>query len=242
MSNASIGDRRHRRVRLATGPTGGLAASFGCFVLTVAFAPRAHGQGEPEPPPPPPPTIPITDPPGSPESKRLDSPTNPDVQATALPSVAGRKVRGYAKAGVWELGGGLSLVTGPRQKQAGLAPSVGYFVMDYVEISLLPQLDYAKISGAPGRTRLVGLVEPSWHVQLSGPLFFFFGAGIGVAHEKNTGTGLALAPRIGVNVLVGGNGVANAGFEYIYAASPKASAQERDTATLGLRAGYTIAW
>lgn len=192
--------------------------------------------------PPPPPAIPLTDPPGSPESKRSDSPSNPEVQATALPSVAGRRVRGYAKAGVWELGGGVSLVTGPRQKQAGVAPTVGYFVLDYVEVSLIPQIDYAKVAGLAGRTRIVGLIEPSWHVQLAGPLFYFFGAGIGFAHEKATGTGLALAPRIGVNVLVGGNGVVTAGFEYIYAAAPKASADQRDSATLGLRAGYTIAW
>ena len=217
----------------------------GALVAGLVLVARAHAQEGPEPlepPPPPPPVIPLTDAPGSPESKRQDSPSNPEVQATALPSVGGRKVRGYAKAGVWELGGGVSLVTGPRQKQAGIAPMVGYFIIDYVEISLLPQIDYAKISGAPGRTRLVGLIEPSWHVQLSGPLFFFFGAGIGLAHEKATGTGLAVAPRIGVNLLIGGNGVASAGFEYIYAASPKASAEERDTATLGLRAGYTIAW
>ena len=132
-------------------------------VLVGAFARTTHAQGEAaasaapppsnEPPPPPPPTIPITDPPGSPESKRQDSPTNPEIQATALPSVAGRRVRGYAKQGVWELGGGFSLVTGARQKQAGLAPTVGYFVMDYVQISLIPQIDYAKLAGTAGRTR-----------------------------------------------------------------------------------------
>lgn len=211
------------------------------LVSLLASAARAEDE-PPEPPPPPPPTIPLTDAPGSPESKRQDSPSNPEVQATALPSVAGRRVRGYAKQGVWELGGAVSLVTGSRQKQAGIAPTLGYFVIDYVEISLIPQVDYAKLSGTAGRTRLVGLIEPSWHVQLSGPLFFFFGAGIGVAHEKATGTGLALAPRIGVNALIGGNGVATAGFEYIYSASPKATVEERDSATLGLRAGYTIAW
>ena len=79
-------------------------------------------------------------------------------------------------------------------------------------------------------------------MQLQGRLFYFFGAGMGVAHEAATGTGLALAPRIGLNVLVGGNGVLNAGFEYIYAASPKTAPRDRDTATTGLRLGYTIAW
>ena len=188
------------------------------------------------------PVIPLTDAAGSVESKQKDSPSNPEVQATALPSVGGRRVRGYAKAGVWEMGGALSFITGKSLQQVGLAPTAGYFVIDYVEISLLPQFDYAQTAGSSGKTRLVLLVEPSWHMQLKGALFLFFGSGFGTAYEKASGTGLALAPRTGINVLIGGNGVVNVGFEYVYAASPKAAPKDRDNATPGLRAGYTVAW
>jgi hypothetical protein len=189
-----------------------------------------------------PPKIPITDVAGSPESKQKDSPSNPEVQATALPSVAGRQVRGYAKKGVWELGGSVSGVKSRSLSQVSFAPSFGYFFIDYVELSVLPHFEYAKTVTDSGKARVILLGEPSWHMQLHGALFVFFGAGIGGAYEKVTGLGLALAPRTGINLLIGGNGVLSVGFLYVYSANPKAEPEERHAASLELQAGYTIAW
>lgn len=218
------------------------APSASASVSASVAPPAASSSAPPASSAPAPPVIPLTDAAGSDESKRKDSPSNPEVQSTALPSVAGRTVRGYAKSGVYELGGSVSLLTGATLTQASIGPTLGYFFLDYVELSFLPQLEYAKTNASPGKTRVVLLLEPSWHVQMKGALFVFFGAGVGGAYEKSSGLGLAVAPRTGINLLVGGNGVLSAGFEYVYSASPKAPDDQKSVATTGLRAGYTIAW
>lgn len=167
------------------------------------------------------------------------------LQETALPSVAGRPVRGYAQQGILEMGGSLSFVNATKFMSLGFAPTAGWFFIDNVSLTLIPQINYVKAGGEVARLRAVVLVEPGFHMQMSGPLFAFFGAGVGVAYERQVGAGMALSPRAGLKVLVGGSGVLTTVFEYVYSANQKSEEPTTDdpnSATYGVRAGYSVAW
>jgi hypothetical protein len=181
---------------------------------------------------------------------RREAPLGPKERSdalheTALPSVAGRPVRGYAQQGIVELGGSFSFVKATNFVELGFAPTAGWFFIDNVALTLIPQVNYVNAGGSPAKIRTVVLVEPGFHMQMSGPLFAFFGAGVGVAYEKEVGAGLALSPRAGLKVLVGGSGVLTTVFEYVYSANQKSDAPTVDdpnSASYGVRAGYGVAW
>ncbi len=181
---------------------------------------------------------------------RAAEPLDPKARAdalrqTALPSVAGRPVRGYAQRGIVELGGGVSFVNATNFMSFGFAPTAGWFFIDNVSLTLIPQLNYVKAGGEGPKLSAVVLIEPGFHMQMSGPLFAFFGAGVGVAYERDVGVGMALSPRAGLKVLVGGSGVLTTVFEYVYSANQKPeepTADDPNSATYGLRAGYSVAW
>ena len=56
-------------------------------------------------------------------------------------------------------------------------------------------------------TFFTGLIEPSVHLPVAESLFAFLGLGVGGTYEQSVGGGLALAPRIGMNALVGRSGI-----------------------------------
>jgi hypothetical protein len=159
--------------------------------------------------------------------------------------VAGRPVRGYAQQGIREMGGSFSFANATKFMSLGFAPTVGWFFIDNVSLTLIPQITYVKAGGEVARLRTVVLVEPGFHMQMSGPLFAFFGAGVGVAYERRVGAGMALSPRAGLKVLVGGSGVLTTVFEYVYSANQKSeepTSDDPNSATYGVRAGYSVAW
>ena len=165
---------------------------------------------------------------------------------TALPSVAGRPVRRYAEQGILELGGNVTLVKASAFTQVGAAPSFGWFFIDYVQLSLLPTVDYVKAANADAKARYSVLLEPSFHIQIVDVVFGFFGAGTGVAYESSTGVGLAVAPRTGLNLLIGGSGVLTAAFSFVYTATKRTAIEDGSTSphtsTLGAQLGYSVAW
>lgn len=165
---------------------------------------------------------------------------------TALPSVAGRPVRRYAEKGVLEIGGAVSLVKANSFTQIGATPTFGWFVIDYVEISLMPTAEYVKTFDQSGKGRYSVLLEPSFHISVGGPVFAFFGAGTGVVYEAQSGTGLAIAPRTGINVLIGGSGVLNFSMQYEYTATKRTAIEDGSTdphtSTFGIQMGVSIAW
>ena len=172
--------------------------------------------------------------------------TEEEGKETALPSVAGRPVRRYAEKNVFEMGGSLSIVRANAFTQIGAVPTFGWFFIDYVQVSLLPSVEYVKTAKSPGKSRLATLLESSFHVHVGGPVFAFFGAGAGAAYEKETGFGLAIAPRIGLNFLIGGSGVLKLAATYVYTATKRTAIEDGSTdphtSTFGLQMGFTVAW
>jgi uncharacterized protein YecE (DUF72 family) len=176
------------------------------------------------------------------EEKRAEE----EGKDTKLPSVAGRPVRRYAERNVLELGGSVSLVRANAFTQVGAVPTFGWFFIDYVQVSLLPSIEYVKTAKAPAKSRYAALIESSFHVHVVGPVFAFFGAGTGFVYEKETGAGLAIAPRLGMSLLIGGSGVLKLALTYVYTATKRTAIEDGSTdphtSTFALQMGCTVAW
>lgn len=188
----------------------------------------------------------------TPEPKPVVTKPNTEKRAedegkeTRLPSVGGGKARRYAEKGVKELGGAVSITNANVFTQIGVQPTFGWFFIDYVQLSLLPSVEYVKTFSQPSKSRYSVLLEPSFHAHVGGPVFVFFGAGGGVAYERETGGGLAIAPRIGLNFLIGGSGVLKLAASYVFTATKRTAIEDgssdKHTSTFGLSFGCTVAW
>lgn len=121
----------------------------------------------------------------------------------------------YGRAGVLELGGHAGFMLAPGFRNIVLAPTIGWFVSDNLELAGILGLSNIK-AGDSSATVWSALVEPSYHVPVNRSLFGFFGMGIGAAYVGELGAGLAVAPRIGLNFLVGRSGVLTPSLAYEY--------------------------
>jgi hypothetical protein len=118
----------------------------------------------------------------------------------------------YASQGVVELGGVLALTHASQTTTIRIAPSVGYFFIDNLELTLFPELSILHISGGDnddGSTDVVvgGTLEPSYHLPFSDRIFGFAGIGLGVRYADDPGVDVFLRPRFGIDVMVGRSGI-----------------------------------
>ena len=121
----------------------------------------------------------------------------------------------YGRKGVLELGGSAGLMLAPGFRNVNFAPMVGWFVADNLELSGILGVSNIK-AGDSSATVWSALVEPSYHVPFNRSMFGFIGMGIGAAYVSELGAGLAVAPRIGANFLVGRSGVLTPSLSYEY--------------------------
>jgi hypothetical protein len=112
----------------------------------------------------------------------------------------------YADAGVVELGGNLAFTRASKTTTFRIAPSIGYFIVDRVELTLFPEINVIHLDGHTDTTFGV-LVEPSYHLKMNERLFAFAGAGVGIRYAKHPGVDLAIRPKIGMDILVGQSGI-----------------------------------
>lgn len=117
----------------------------------------------------------------------------------------------YARTGVLELGGGLSFNHASDTTTLSVTPSVGHFITDNLELSLLGTVAYNDTHGVRS-TSVIAVVEPSVHLPVVDQFFVFGGMGVGMAFHQGRGTGVALAPRVGFNMLVGRSGILSPAF------------------------------
>ena len=105
---------------------------------------------------------------------------------------------------------------------------------------------YIKAGDSDG-TRLQVLVEPSYHMPFSNSVFGFLGVGAGLSYLEGPGAGLAIAPRIGANVMVGRSGVLSPYLSYAYTTHDSVDVGEGMTllavsAAVAANVGYTVMW
>lgn len=149
----------------------------------------------------------------------------------------------YSRAGVIELGGGLSWLSEDKTNRLTITPQVGWFATDNVELSTMLQWE---LDGVKTR-RVTFLVEPSFHLPLAQQLFIFGGLGVGAAYKSEGSVGFALAPRAGFNVLVGRSGILTPSVTWATSTNRAEAAQEGQTllavnSRWNLNLGYSVMW
>src|SRR5262245_57885373 len=157
---------------------------------------------------------------------------------------------GYGRPGVLELGGSAGLMIAPDFRTVNFSPSIGWFVADNLELSGILGVSNVK-ANAEEATVWTALVEPSYHLPFNRTTFAFMGLGIGAAYEHTLGTGLAVAPRIGANLLVGRSGVLTPSLSYEYTTHDVNNVTVGDmrdvtllsvSSALRINIGYTAMW
>ncbi len=148
-----------------------------------------------------------------PESQQPEPPNTVDVDElkevdsanVALDAGMGSPIA-YARASVVELGGTLALTHESETTIFRIAPSVGYFVVDNIELTLFPELRIVNVDGQTDVT-VGAMLEPSYHVPFSDRLYGFLGVGFGLRYAEDPGVDFALRPRLGMDIMVGRSGI-----------------------------------
>jgi hypothetical protein len=152
----------------------------------------------------------------------------------------------YARAGLFELGGSAGFTAAHEFTVANLAPSVGWFVIDNLQLSGRLGVSYIETSSQDA-TLLSLLFEPSYHLPFKGDTTFgFFGLGVGGAHLHTAGLGLSMAPHVGAKFVVGRSGILTPSISYMYTTHDAGEAADGSmlavTSAMQANVGYTVMW
>lgn len=188
---------------------------------------------------------------GSLPPSRSDHDPQPQVAAPVVPrggiveqaGVGGTTA--YGRAGVLELGGNIGLNIASNQTSLTIAPTIGWFFADNIEISGIIGYRYSNVSGVSAHSLQI-LAEPSVHLPLSRTIFAFAGVGLGLSYVDGPGAGFAVAPRIGMNFAIGRSGILTPALSFSYATNdviqtPQGSLLAVST-SFGANVGYTVMW
>lgn len=145
----------------------------------------------------------------------VPTPNIPGINADVVQQAGVGGTVGYGRAGVLELGGAAGLTMAQDLRAVSFSPSVGYFLVDNLQASLILDVMNLK-AGNESATLWSAIVEPSFHLPFNRGMFGFVGMGVGAAYTSEVGTGLAVAPRIGMDFLVGRSGVLRPSLSYTY--------------------------
>lgn len=151
----------------------------------------------------------------------------------------------YARAGVLELGGSMNFTGASDFTNLTLAPSLGWFFTDNLEISAIMRLSHISAQGVEA-SFFSALVEPSLHIPLNDVVFVSGGLGAGLSWVDGPGLGFALAPRVGLNVMIGRSGILTPQLLLQYATHEAITTPEGAllavSVSYGAGIGYTVMW
>lgn len=152
---------------------------------------------------------------------------------------------GYGRAGVLELGGSAGFTAASDITQVNVAPSIGWFVADNLQLSGMIDLAYAKAGDADG-TIVTALVEPSYHLPFNRSTFGFLGMGLGASYVSGPGAAFAIAPRVGANLMVGRSGILTPSLSWQYNTHESMDTGEGAllvvSSAVRANVGYTVMW
>ena len=150
------------------------------------------------------------------EAPPVPFPSVPGVVPPVEQAGIGSEV-GYGRAGVLELGGFFGLNAAQNVRDINFSPMFGWFLVDNLELSAIGAVTNIK-SGMDSTTMLSAMIEPSLHLPINRSLFGFLGMGVGAAYidRPGLGTGLAVAPRVGMNLMIGRSGILTPSLTYEY--------------------------
>jgi hypothetical protein len=188
---------------------------------------------------------------------RSDHDPQPPVPAATVPTTGVTRQAGtggtqaYGRAGVLELGGSGGFSAASNYSRFELSPSIGLFVVDNLELSLLTSFSYFKVGAMDGNpsadaTEFKALIEPSFHIPFSQVVFGFLGLGAGVGYITGADAGFALQPRMGANFLIGRSGVLTPSLTVNYSTTDAirtaAGTILAVRTSYGMNIGYTVMW
>ena len=184
------------------------------------------------------------------EAPPVPTPSVPGVMPPIEQAGGGGPV-GYGRAGVLELGGFAGLTMAAKVRDFNFSPQIGWFLVDNLELSAILSVANVK-AGDESSTIWSALLEPSFHLPFNRSLFGFVGVGVGAAYIDNLGAGLAVAPRIGANVLVGRSGILTPSLSYEYTTHNTMTTVGPNgtedvtliavSSALRVNVGYTVMW
>jgi hypothetical protein len=192
-----------------------------------------------------------------PGTSTAEEPPPPPAPAVTLPETGISKQAGigspvaYGRAGVLELGGSGGFSAASNYTRFNLSPSVGLFVVDNVELSLITGLNYFRVGSTSTTaethaTEVSALIEPSFHLPFSDVAFGFLGLGAGVNYVTGADAGFALQPRLGANFLVGRSGILTPSLTVAYSTVDAIRTQAGTILAVrtsyGMNIGYTVMW
>jgi len=171
---------------------------------------------------------------------------SPIVPGSGLVEQAGvGGVVGYGRVGVLELGGSAGFASGGGMSSFDVAPSIGWFAADNLELSAILDISHVRTDNESGTIATI-LAEPSYHLPFNRTTFGFIGIGVGGAYVKGPGLAFAMAPRLGANFLVGRSGILTPSISWQYNTH---ETMDTNMGTLlqvssAVRAnvGYTVMW
>lgn len=159
-----------------------------------------------------------------PEAPMVDIP-NPADDVEALAGVGSGIA--YATRGTGEFGGSFSFALSNDVTNLSADPSIGWFLWDNLEASFILGIRHTSVaadavtSDMRSETNQVSfLLEPSAHIPFNDALFWAVGLGGGLALADNVDddpgleSGFAVAPRTGLQFLIGRSGLLNLGGRY----------------------------
>ena len=172
------------------------------------------------------------------------SPGTPEGRIVSQAGVGGAVA--YGRAGVLELGGSAGFTAATDYTTVTVAPSIGWFLADNLQISAILNMQSAKVGDASTKTLFTGLIEPSYHMPFSKTVFGFLGVGAGLGYVEGPGTGFAIAPRLGANLLVGRSGIVTPALFFQYTTHEATTTPEGTvlavSSAYGMQLGYTVMW
>jgi hypothetical protein len=229
---------------------------WGCAVAVLGAAPVVFADQVPDPDPSR--QVPLGE--GTPSQNlpppRSDHDPLPAVPAPTVPSTGVTRQAGvggtqaYGRAGVLELGGAGGFAAADNYTRFELSPSIGLFLVDNLELSLLTGFNYFRVGGGStgtadsSATEIKALIEPSFHLPFSKVAFGFVGLGAGVNYVTGHEAGFAVQPRLGANFLIGRSGVLTPALTMTYS-TVDAIRTEAGTilavqTSYGMNIGYTV--
>lgn len=151
----------------------------------------------------------------------------------------------YGDRGTVELGASLGVGRLVDRAQLDVGPAIGFFVADGTELSAILWLHHVE-AGRQVRSYATLLGEPSFHLRFNDSVLGFLGVGLGVNHVDGVGAGFAVAPRLGLKVVLGRAGVLVPAIQVLYSAARIVETNEgRHLAMYGAPSasfGYMFAW
>jgi hypothetical protein len=152
----------------------------------------------------------------------------------------------HAETGLLDAGVTVGALIASGVRDVFVAPAFGRFVADNLDIAAVGAVSYTR-SGDRSATLWAGLIEPSYHLELNPTTFAVLGMAVGVAYQHTLGTGLEVAPRVGLSFALGRLSVISTGVTYQYLTHSAADGRDDPavvalTSALRVYLGYSLRW